>query len=368
MDTNIIINGDSLIELKKISDNSIDLIFADPPYWMRTSGVLKRVEGTVFDGVDDDWDKFESLENYEAFTSVWVSECQRILKPNGAIWVICGMQCIYTVGSIMQKLGFWIINDVIWHKSNPTPNFMGTRLNNSHETLIWASKNSKSKYHFNYKTAKELNSDIDANLFNTGERRQMGSIWKMPVCSGNERLKDENNQKLHNTQKPEDLLYRIINISSKVGDVVLDPFGGTMTTAAVAKKTGRKYIMIEKDKMYCSYGEKRLLGIEEKLTAVELSSYDLKPPKASMEDMINAGYFKLGEKFYLKNTDITAELSIGGKLSYNNEEYDMHTLAALAGGKKSDRVNGFDYWFVLRNEKLISIKKIRDNYRSSLSA
>lgn len=159
MKSNIIINGDSLVELNKLEENSIDLIFADPPYWMRTEGILKRVEGTDFDGCDDDWDQFDSLSDYEHFTRQWLSACKRVLKPNGSIWVIGGMQCIYTIGSIMQDLGFWIINDVIWHKKNPTPNFMGTRLNNSHETLIWATKSKTSKYTFNYKTAKELNHD-----------------------------------------------------------------------------------------------------------------------------------------------------------------------------------------------------------------
>ena len=158
------------------------------------------------------------------------------------------MQCIYTIGGIMQELGFWLINDIIWQKSNPTPNFMGTRLNNSHETLIWATKSKKSKFTFNYKTAKELNvENTQPNLFARGERKQLGSVWKMPVCVGNERLKDENGEKLHTTQKPENLLYRIIAISSKIGDLVLDPFGGTMTTAAMAKKLGRKFICIEQN-------------------------------------------------------------------------------------------------------------------------
>lgn len=231
-----IINGETLSEMKKMPAASIDLIFADPPYWMRTEGVLKRVEGTDYNGCDDQWDQFNSLEDYESFTKNWLTECFRLLKPNGSIWVIGGMQCIYTIGSIMQQLGFWIINDVIWHKKNPTPNFLGTRLNNSHETLIWATKSKKAKYTFNYKTAKELNTDtVDDLDFSRGVRKQLGSVWKIAVCQGSERMKDENGGKLHSTQKPEELLYRVIAISSKKDDIILDPFGGTMTTAAMAK-------------------------------------------------------------------------------------------------------------------------------------
>lgn len=231
-----IINGETLNEMRQMPAKSIDLIFADPPYWMRTEGMLKRVEGTNYNGCADGWDQFNSLEEYEEFTRKWLTECYRVLKPNGSIWVIGGMQCIYTIGAIMQQLGYWIINDVVWHKKNPTPNFMGTRLNNSHETLIWATKNKKSKFTFNYKTAKELNTDtVEENDFKKGTRKQLGSVWKIAVCQGTERVKDEKGEKLHSTQKPEELLYRIIAISSNKEDVVLDPFGGTMTTAAMAK-------------------------------------------------------------------------------------------------------------------------------------
>lgn len=201
---NTIINGNSLEVLKTLEKESIDLIFADPPYWMRTEGALSRVEGTTFDGCDDEWDSFRTEEEYGIFTKTWLSECKRVLKENGSIWVIGSMQCIYTIGGIMQNLGFWFINDVIWHKKNPTPNFKGTRLNNSHETLIWATKSKKSKYTFNYKTAKELNLDtVTREEQRSGIRKQLGSVWKISVCSGSERLKDSEGNKLHSTQKPE---------------------------------------------------------------------------------------------------------------------------------------------------------------------
>lgn len=365
---NEIIKGDCIEILSKMADNSVDLIFADPPYFMRTDGVLNRPNGSEFDGCDDEWDKFSSNDDYAEFTKKWLSECKRVLKSNGSIWVIGGMQCIYTIGGIMQELGFWFINDVIWHKTNPTPNFMGTRLNNSHETLIWATKSKKSKFTFNYKTAKELNNEnIELNLFEKGVRKQLGSVWKMPVCAGNERLKDENGEKLHTTQKPENLLYRIITISSKLGDLVLDPFGGTMTTAAMAKKLGRNFIMIEQNEKYIEFGKKRLEKVEFENSDIAKAKFDEKPIKANLSDMIKAKFFIENEKFYLKNSDKFAILQSNGKLEFNGEIYDMHSLAAKIKNVKANRLNGFDYWFVKRNENLVGIKEIRENYRREIA-
>jgi len=364
---NLIINGDSIDEMKKMKDNSVDLIFADPPYWMRVEGVLNRVEGTEFDGCDDDWDKFDSLESYEIFTKQWLTECYRILKPNGSIWVIGGMQCIYTIGAIMQEIGYWFINDVIWCKKNPTPNFMGTRLNNSHETLIWATKSKKSKYTFNYKTAKELNSDTVAEAdFAKGTRKQLGSVWRIAVCAGNERLKDDDGKKLHSTQKPEELLYRIIAISSKKGDVVLDPFGGTMTTGAVAKRLGRNYIMIEREKRYCEYGKKRLENEDFQDTDIANAVFDEKPIKVSIPEMIEKGFLSENEPFYLKNGDAVGNILADGKMTYGGEEIDIHTCAAIAKRAKASRLNGFDVWYVKRKDKLVSISDIREHYREEL--
>lgn len=363
---NKVICGDSIEEMNKMQPNSVDLIFADPPYWMRTEGVLKRVEGTDFDGCDDTWDKFASLEDYKDFTKKWLSACHRILKPNGSIWVIGGMQCIYTIVSIMQDLGYWLVNDVIWHKKNPTPNFMGTRLNNSHETLIWATKSKKSKYTFNYKTAKELNVDsVSDDEYSKGVRKQMGSIWRFPVCSGLERLKDENGEKLHSTQKPLEMLERIVAISSKKGDLVLDPFGGTMTTGVAAKKLGRDYIMIEREPKYCKFGEQRLNETVYVDTPIANTVYDEKPLKVSMEEMITAGMFIIGEDFCFKNGEPVAKLCADGKLEYNGKILDMHTGCALARQVKATRLNGFDYWYVIRDEKPVAIADIREQYRKA---
>lgn len=363
---NRVICGDSIDEMNKMQPNSVDLIFADPPYWMRTEGVLTRVEGTEFDGCDETWDKFDSLDDYEKFTEKWLSACYRVLKPNGSIWVIGGMQCIYTIGSIMQDLGYWLVNDVIWYKKNPTPNFMGTRLNNSHETLIWATKSKKSKYTFNYKTAKELNVDsVTEDEYNKGVRKQMGSVWRFSVCSGLERLKDENGEKLHSTQKPLEMLERIISISSKKGDLVLDPFGGTMTTGVAAKKLGRNYIMIEREAKYCKFGEERLNSVEYIDTPIANAVYDEKPIKVSMEEMITAGMFVVGEEFCFKNGEPIAKLCANGKLEYNGEILDMHTCCAIARQVKANRLNGFDYWYVIRGNKPVSIADVREQYRKS---
>ncbi|RDU58736.1 site-specific DNA-methyltransferase, partial [Helicobacter sp. MIT 14-3879] len=310
-----------------IPNDSIDLIFADPPYFMRVEGVLQRPEGSDFSGCDDSWDNaFIDNADYVAFSRQWLKECHRILKQNGSIWVIGSMQCIYSIGGVMQELGFWLINDVIWHKSNPTPNFNGTRLNNSHETLIWATKSKKSKYTFNYKSAKELNCEIID--FEKGVRKQLGSVWRMSVCSGNERLKDSNGKKLHNTQKPLSLLYRILAISSKMGDIVLDPFGGTMTTAVAAKILGRDYIMLEQNEVYIEYGRQRLDSVLFEDSPIARAEFDKKPLRVSLREMIKAGFLSLGEQLHLKNTAFQAYLTSEGKLEFQGQIYDIHTLAA----------------------------------------
>lgn len=364
MDYNVIINGNSIDEMNKLEPESVDLIFADPPYWMRVEGVLQRFEGTDFDGCDDDWDQFASLEDYEEFTRQWLTACYRILKPNGSIWVIGGMQCIYTIGAIMQQIGFWLINDVVWHKKNPTPNFKGTRLSNSQETLIWATKSKKSKFTFNYKTAKELNLDtVSEEEFAEGTRKQMGSVWRMAVCAGNERLKKDDGEKLHSTQKPIEMLERIVAISSKQGDVVLDPFGGTMTTAAAAKKLGRKYIMIEREPEYCAYGARRLEAIAFEDSPIARADFDKKPLKVSVPEMIEAGAFVVGESFYFRTGEAVAVLQMDGRLSYNGEIMDMHSCAAKAREVKAKRLNGFDYWYVMRDGQRVSIAQVREEYR-----
>ncbi|MCL2598885.1 MAG: site-specific DNA-methyltransferase, partial [Firmicutes bacterium] len=332
--------------------------------WMRVEGVLNRPSGIEFDGCNDEWDnQFSTQEDYKAFTHKWISACMRVLKPNGSFWVIGGMQCIYTIGGIMQDLGLWFINDVIWWKTNPTPNFKGTRINNAHETLIWATKNKNARYTFNYKTAKELNKDtVWAKDFESGVRKQLGSVWRIGVCQGDDRLKDQNGNKLHSTQKPIEILYRIIALNTKIGDVVLDPFGGTMTTGAVAKKMGRKYLMIEKSQEYCEYGQKRLDNIKENIGDVELAVFDNKPPKVSFEEMIQANYFSVGEKLFYNGMPYFFLMN-NGKITRKNEEpTDIHSAIARLKDSNSDRLNGWKYWTVERDGRLVLIDDIRQKY------
>ena len=361
---NKVLNGDCITILKKMPPESVDLIFADPPYWMRIAGVLNRPTGTEYDGCNDEWDnRFVSNEDYKEFTKSWISECIRVLKPNGSFWVIGGMQCIYTIGAIMQDLGLWFINDVIWWKTNPTPNFRGTRINNAHETLIWATKSKNAKYTFNYKTAKELNTDtVLPKDFSSAIRKQMGSVWRIGVCQGEERAKNNQGKKLHSTQKPEEILYRIIAINSKIGDIVLDPFGGTMTTAAVAKRMGRKYITIEKSKEYCEYGEKRLDNIKEKVTDIELATFDKKPPRVTFTEMIDAGYFDEGEPLYFQGTPYFYLMYSGKIYSEHETNIDIHSAIAKTKGSSADRLNGWNYWEVKRGEDFVLIDDIRQKY------
>jgi len=329
------------------------MIFADPPYWMRVEGTLERADGTNFNGCNDVWDQFESLDAYKDFTRKWISECLRVLKPNGSFWVIGGLQCIYTIGAIMQDLGMWFINDVVWFKANPTPNFKGTRLNNSHETMIWATKNKSAKYTFNYKTGKALN-----------DGKQLGSVWRVGICQGNERLKDADGHKLHTTQKPLDLLYRVIAINSKPGDVILDPFGGTMTTGVMAKRMGRKYIMIEMDEKYCRYGQERLDSTAEIMGDIENATFDIKPAKVSFSQMINDGYFDVGEKLYYNNQPYGLLTSDGKiQLLSDNSISDIHSSIASIKHSKAKRLNGWDFWEVKRGQVLIPISHIRQQYR-----
>ena len=254
LETNVVLQGDCIELLKALPDKSIDLVFADPPYNLQLKGDLWRPNNTKVSAVDDDWDKYDSFAAYDDFTTKWLTECRRVLKDNGSLWVIGSYHNIFRVGKIVQDLNYWILNDILWIKTNPMPNFKGTRFNNSHETLIWAGKSEKSKPTFNYKTMKAHNED-----------KQMRSDWLIPICSGKERIKI-NGEKAHSTQKPLTLLRRIINATTKPGDVVLDPFLGSGTTAVAAKELGRSYIGIERDSIYVKVAKKRLADTRHRST------------------------------------------------------------------------------------------------------
>src|SRR6201981_545991 len=247
-----VIAGDCVAELAKLPAASVDLVFADPPYNLQLQGDLKRPDDSRVDAVDDDWDKFSNFAAYDDFTRAWLASCRRVMKPNATLWVIGSYHNIFRVGAILQDLGFWILNDVIWRKSNPMPNFRGRRFTNAHETLIWASRDASARQHrFNYEALKAGNEDI-----------QVRSDWTIALCTGEERLKGEDNKKLHPTQKPEALLARVILSSSRPDDLVLDPFCGTGTTGAVAKRLGRRFVGVERDSHYAAAAERRIAEVE----------------------------------------------------------------------------------------------------------
>src|SRR5512142_725979 len=245
-----IVVGDCVAEMSKLPAASVDLVFADPPYNLQLASDLKRPDDSHVDAVTDDWDKFASFKDYDDFTRAWLLAARRVLKPNGTIWVIGSYHNIFRVGAKMQDLGFWILNDVVWRKTNPMPNFRGKRFTNAHETMIWAAKSAKQQYTFNYEAMKALNDDL-----------QMRSDWTLPICAGNERIKDAQGQKAHSTQKPESLLHRVIVATTKPGDVVLDPFFGTGTTGAVAKRLGRRFIGLERDGEYARIARARIATV-----------------------------------------------------------------------------------------------------------
>lgn len=281
---NKILHGDCVEKLKTIPSESVDLIFADPPYFMQTEAELLRANGDKFTDADDEWDKFNSFAEYDAFCELWLKECKRILKPTGSIWVIGSFQNIYRIGYIMQNLGFWILNDVIWNKTNAVPNFGGTRFCNAHETMLWCSKGKNNKFTFNYKTMKHLND---------GEQER--SIWQISLCTESERIKNEYGKKTHSTQKPEALLYKVILSSSKPNDVILDPFFGTGTTGVVAKALGRNYIGLECKLKYIEIAEARLANTISKPNNIELLSLEVLPPKVPMKTLIETNYLQFGQ-------------------------------------------------------------------------
>ena len=268
--------GNCLKELKKIESHSIDMVFCDPPYNLQLSKSLHRPDKSKVCGVDDEWDKFNSFKEYDAFTNSWLTEIKRVLKPDGSLWVIGSYHNIYRIGYLLQNIGYWILNDIIWRKTNPMPNFKGTRFTNAHETLIWAVPEKSSRYTFNYQSMKKLNNN----------KQMRSDDWLINICNGKERLKDNNNKKLHNTQKPEELLFRVILSSTKPGDLILDPFFGTGTTGAVCKKLGRKFIGIEQNSEYIKEAKKRILKVKKLLKSeIEISHKESKS-KINISDML----------------------------------------------------------------------------------
>jgi len=347
---NKIINGNSLQELKKIPDESFDLVFADPPYNLQLKNQLIRPDRSKVNAVNDKWDQFESFKVYDDFTINWLSQCRRVLKKNGSIWIIGSYHNIFRVGAKIQDLGFWILNDVIWNKNNPMPNFRGTRFTNAHETLIWASKDKNSKYTFNYQSLKCLNDDL-----------QIRSTWNLPICNGNERLK-ENGKKVHSTQKPESLLHRILLASSNKNDLILDPFLGSGTTAVVAKKLGRIFYGIEKDKRYFDAANKRLKRtkpIEDDY--LDTLQNNRSKPRIPFGSLVEMGVIKPGTEIYDQKKKVNAKIMVDGSIKYQQSEGSIHKVAAKILGAES--CNGWTYWHYQSGNTLKPIDELRQRLR-----
>lgn len=329
---NQILLGDCVELMNALPEKCVDLIFADPPYNMQLGGDLWRPNMTKVAAVDDDWDKFSSFAEYDAFTRAWLTAARRVLKDNGTIWTMGSYHNVYRMGGILQDLGYWILNDVVWLKANPMPNLKGTRFCNAHETLLWAKKSYKQrKYTFHYKALKAGNDD-----------KQMRSDWRMPICSGGER-ETIDGKKAHSTQKPEALLHRIISATSKRGDVVLDPFCGTGTTAAVAKRLGRNFITIDRVEAYVGVAEKRLANVSPALLTEEGLFVDAPKPRVPFVSLVEGGKLAVGSALRLKGTDIWATIHADGSLTADGKRGSIHKLGALLLGTPT--CNGWTSWF-----------------------
>ena len=343
---NKIVNGNSLEILKTIPNKTFDLVFADPPYNLQIGKKLKRPDDSKVNGVNDEWDQFESFNDYDNFCKFWLTECKRVLKDNGSIWVIGTYHNIFRLGYHIQNIGYWILNDVIWKKNNPMPNFRGTRFTNAHETLIWASKNKKSKYTFNYQSLKCLNDDL-----------QMRSDWTLPICNGSERIK-KNGKKVHSTQKPESLLHRILLASTNKDDFVFDPFIGTGTTAVVAKKLGRNYFGIEKEKKYFKTAKQRL----EKTMKIEDHYLDTiknnrSKPRVPFGSLIEMGILEPGMTLFDSKKKYNVKIMADGSIKYKNSEGSIHKIAAGIMGTES--YNGWTYWHYNLDGATVPIDRLR---------
>ncbi|WP_443026860.1 site-specific DNA-methyltransferase [Sphingomonas sp. LT1P40] len=345
-----IIQQDCIEAMRALPAASIDMIFADPPYNLQLGGDLNRPDGSLVDAVNDEWDKFDSLNAYDAFTRAWLAEARRILKPNGTIWVIGSYHNIFKVGSAIQDLGFWILNDIIWRKANPMPNFKGTRFTNAHETLIWASMGEKAKYTFNYRSMKTLNDEL-----------QMRSDWEFPICGGQERLK-KNGTKVHPTQKPEALLYRVMLACTKPGDVILDPFFGTGTTGAVAKRLRRHWIGIEREGGYVEAAQERIaaaLPLDE--SAVTTMMAPRQAPRVAFGTLIETGYLTPGAILSDSKRKWRAVVKADGSLLTDcGTAGSIHKVGATLQNAPS--CNGWTFWHHETPEGLRPIDTLRQTY------
>jgi modification methylase len=351
---NSIIIADCIETLQSIEPESVDLIFADPPYNLQISGELKRPDNSRVDGVDEAWDQFSSFAAYDDFTHAWLEGCKRVLKPSGTIWVIGSYHNIIRVGSSMQDLGFWILNDVIWRKVNPMPNFHGKRFTNAHETMIWASKNKDARVTFNYNAMKALNDNL-----------QMRSDWLLPICSGAERLKNKAGTKVHPTQKPEALLHRVLLAASNPGDLVLDPFFGTGTTGAVAKKLKRSFIGIERDATYADEARRRIDLVEPADNdAIATTTSKRQATRIPFGMVVERGLLNPGSVLYGPKKRYSAKVRVDGSLISEQRTGSIHQIGAHVQGLEA--CNGWTFWHYSEGPSLTPIDVLREQIRAEI--
>jgi len=350
-----IVHGDCLEVLRQMPSHSVDLVFADPPYNLQLGGDLLRPNNTRVDGVNHAWDRFADFATYDRFSRAWLTECRRVLKPNGALWVIGTYHNIFRLGTALQDLGFWLLNDVIWLKTNPMPNFKGTRFTNAHETLIWAARDEKARPTFNYDSMKAFNDDL-----------QMRSDWLIPICSGPERLRDDGGRKAHPTQKPEGLIARVLMATTKPGDLVLDPFFGTGTTGAVAKLLRRRFIGIERDPDYVAAASARIAAVEPcDAKAAALITSKRAEPRVPFGMVLERGMLRPGDVLFDAKAEIRAQVMADASLSWNGMRGSIHSVGAKAQGRGA--CNGWTYWHFERpKDGLAPIDLLRVEVRKSL--
>jgi modification methylase len=358
-----VLMGDCASLMKMLPSASIDCIFADPPYNLQRSGELRKSDNSLVDAGDEGWDRFGDLSAYDAFTREWLSECRRLLKTDGTLWVIGAYHNIFRIGTIMQDLGFWILNDVIWRKTNPMPNFRGRRFTNAHETLIWAARGRDSRYKFNYQAMKTLNDDL-----------QMRSDWFLPLCTGPERLRNQHGLKLHPTQKPESLLHRVLLASTAPGDIVLDPFLGTGTTAAVAKRLRRQYIGIEKHPSYAEAAITRIRNVQCAPTdAVGANLFRHSLPRVSFGSLVESSVISPGSYLYDRSQSVRAIVEADGSIAVEIPGSELqivrgsiHKVGAVI--QKTPSCNGWTFWHFQRGDDLVTLDHMRDKFLDAEAA
>jgi len=355
VETARVLIGDCIAEMAKLPAESVDLVFADTHYNLQLQGDLKRPDDSRVDAVDDAWDKFSSFSAYDDFTRAWLIACRRVMKPNATLWVIGSYHNIFRVGAMLQDAGFWILNDVVWRKSNPMPNFRGRRFTNAHETLIWAAREPGGRgYTFNYEALKAGNDDV-----------QVRSDWTIALCTGEERLKDANGKKLHSTQKPEALLARVILASSRPDDLVLDPFCGSGTTGAVAKRLGRRFIGIERERAYAAAALARIAAVAP-LPARAIAPFMTarEAPRVPFAALIERGLIVPGARLCDAKRKIEALVRADGAVALGEKVGSIHRIGALAQGLEA--CNGWAFWHVQTSAGLVSIDALRAEIRSQM--